>query len=42
MPASGMVALNQVRIDVMWIKGRAILHVVDTGTTFGSAVYLDK
>jgi hypothetical protein len=33
---------QEIRLDLMYIDGRPALHVVDTGTTFGAATFLDE
>jgi hypothetical protein len=33
---------QEIRLDLMYIDGRPVLHVVDTGTTFGAATFLDE
>jgi hypothetical protein len=33
---------QEIRLDLMYIDGRPVLHVVDTGTTFGAATFLEE
>jgi hypothetical protein len=33
---------HEVRIDLLWIEGKAIVHVVDAGTTFSPATYVSN
>jgi hypothetical protein len=33
---------QEIRLDLIYIDGRPVLHVVDTGTTFESATFLDE
>jgi hypothetical protein len=37
-----IVFYQEERLDLMYIDGRPVLHVIDTGTTFGAATFLDE
>jgi hypothetical protein len=41
MPDKKMVFNDELSMDLLWLDGKPALHVVDTATRFGAAVFLE-
>ncbi|PXF39742.1 hypothetical protein BWQ96_04444 [Gracilariopsis chorda] len=42
MPADNLVFNQELSLDLFWLDGKAVLHVVDRGTGFSNAVFLKR
>lgn len=41
MPADDLVFNQEISLDLFWLDGKAVLHIVDLGTGFSNAVFLN-
>jgi hypothetical protein len=40
MPDNKLVFNDELSLDILWLNGEPALHVVDTATRFGAAIFL--